>query len=104
MREKLTKNDSMSIKQHKFEVAVSVFKALLHRRGLYQSYFHAWSCENWRDIDVPSDIAWEDWAKRGDVEEWVSDAFIWAGSSIPSSVWAALSVDWEDYCNENLNK
>lgn len=104
MTKKLTKNDSMSTKQHKFEVAASAFKALLYRRGLYQSYFNAWNCDNWRNIDVPADIAWEDWAKRGDVEEWVTDAFIWAGSCIPSSVWSALDWDWFHYCLRNLNK
>ena len=104
MKEKLTKNDSMSIKQHKFEVAASAFKALLSRRGLYQSYFHAWNCDNWRGIDVPADIAWEDWAKRGEIEGWVSDAFIWDGSCIPSSVWCALSVDWVEYYEANLKK
>lgn len=104
MTKKLTKNDSMSIKQYKFEVAASAFKALLSRRGLYQSYFNAWNCDNWRGIDVPDDIAWEDWAKRGKMEEWVSNAFIWAGPCIPFSVWCALSVDWVKYCDAYLKK
>lgn len=104
MKTKLTKNDSMSIEQHRFEIAASAFKALLNRRGLYQSYFHAWNCDNWRSIDVPADIAWEDWAKRNEIEDWVSEAFIWAGSCIPSSVWRALSIDWVEYYDGYLNK
>lgn len=104
MTKKLTKNDSMSIKQHRLEVAAAAFKALLSRRGLYQSYFHAWNCDNWRKIDTPADIAWEDWIKKNDAEYWVSEAFVWSGSAIPSSVWRALDLDWFEYCEQYLNK
>lgn len=104
MTKKLTKNDSMSIGQHKFEVAASAFKALLYRRGLYQSYFQAWNSDKWREANVPADIAWENWAKISDPEEWVNGAFVWDRTSIPSSVWSALDWDWFHYCLRNLKK
>lgn len=103
MKKELTKNDSMSIKQHKIEVAAAAFKALLARRGLYQSYFRAWNCDNWRKIDTPVEVAWEDWSRRNNIEDWVGNAFIWNSTSIPSSVWRALSIDWVEYCDGYLN-
>lgn len=104
MTKKLTKNDGMSIEQHRIEIAAAAFKALLSRRGLYQSYFRAWDCHNWREKDTPADVAWEDWAKQIDKYEWVSAAFVWSKSNIPSSVWRALDLDWFEYCEQYLNK
>lgn len=101
MKEKITQNDRMSIEQQSYEIAAAAFRALLKKRGLYQWYFQSWKQDHWITGNMPESIAWENWAIREDIVDWVSNAFIWNTSTVPSSIWRALDIEWIKWISDN---
>lgn len=103
MKEKLTKNDSVSNEQQEYDIAIAAFYSLLKQRGLFEHYFYSFAKTSSLCVSTKIIQNWEYVATRIQIKHWVSGLFIWDKSNVPHSVWAAFDYEWVMWCSNNLN-
>lgn len=104
MKEKLTKNDSISSGEMSAEVINAAFFAMISRNGLYLDYFHYWAKRNTPAYGMNISQAWENWAKISTPAQYIAGAFNWAESSVPRCAWVDIDTKWRVWLSENLKK
>ena len=104
MKEKLTKNDSISSSEMSADVMLAAFDALLSRNALLIDYYAMWAKRrklNYGDTIRQQFYVWAGCVKP---DKWVLSAFDFSKSHIPHQVWYMISNKWIDWLKQNLNK
>lgn len=104
MKEKLTKNDSMTTAVLNFDVLVAQFEAFLKKVNAHGFYFKEWAEEY--DYNGTANVfyAWREWAKNFHPSLWINSAFSWRESNQGSDYWLTRHYMWKRNLKENLNK
>ena len=104
MKQKLTKNDSISTVVKDFDVLVAAFEALLSRNGVRVDYYAMWA--RFRTLSYGDTIEqqWRTWAGNYDPSEWLFRAFMYDITNIPSCVWSDIESQWYGWISDSLNK
>ena len=104
MKTKLTKNDSMPVKQTDFDVLVAAFETILKQKKAHQSFFEEWSkYRNYRCTANTFD-AWRESIKIDKPSTWLMSAFIWVESKDGAYYWKEIQKEWISWLKANLNK
>lgn len=104
MKEKLTKNDSMSKKDRNFDVKVASFEAFIKRENSHGEYFQDWANQQHYNDIANVFYAWREWAKDLPPQSWIIGAFVWRFTKRGYHFWALMDREWTNWCNQNLKK
>lgn len=104
MKEKLTKDDSMTAKNNDINVVVAAFEALLEKNKLWSRYLINFSQSYHLSNSENIYSSWKEWALLTPPYRWVSDAFFWKETIETRYTWRELDYAWLIWICENLNK
>lgn len=104
MKEKLTKNDSMTVEKISFDVLTAAFDAILSRNGVRLDYFFNWAQKKHLVSNRPIYQQWMNWAKSMEPLSWLIGAFLFDESNISYLIWQDVANQWLEYLKINLNK
>lgn len=115
MKEKLTKNDSMSKKclqicngifdtTTDFDVMVAAFEATINAHGLWEEYFK-WFRMMYLDCDTDEVyLLWKSWARTRPPMMWNNQAFIWEATDVDYTCWYQIDLEWRYWLMLNVYK
>ena len=115
MKEKLTKNDSMSKScsqicegifntKSDFDAMVAAFEELLKQEGAHRSFFEEWAKSTDYKGTANPFFAWRESIKLEHPSIWLMNAFGWRRSKNGLDYWYAINKQWISWLKHNLNK
>lgn len=115
MKEKLTKNDSMSkscsqicegIFDNKtdFDVIVAAFEATINAHGLWENYFSWFEKTHLEGAIGGIYSMWKSWARTRPPMMWSNQAFIWEATDVDYTHWHQIDKEWRYWLMLNVYK
>lgn len=104
MKEKLSKNDSITAKKTNLDEVLAKFEELLVNRNLWSRYMinfaRSYQISNSEGIYT----YWKKWALETPPYKWIAEAFIWRETLESRYTWTELDYSWLIWICENIDK